>query len=228
MRQGFYRVSRTVFGPMLRGAWRIRKEGVENIPEEGGAILASNHLSYLDHFLLPAVVPRPIFFISKAQHFDVPVQRWFFKQWGVIPLARGEGDNAAIDRALEVLQDGELFGIYPEGTRSLDGKLHKGHTGVARLALELDVPVIPVAMLGTFEKKPKGRKGMDHSVKLGGIAGPPLRWPALVGKHNDRDVCRQVTDEIMHAIAELSGQDYVDEYTHNPEVPGYDRKEVQA
>lgn len=216
MNERFYRVSHAILGPMLRGAWRVDAEGTEHVPEEGPAILASNHVSYLDHFLLPAVVERPIYFISKAQHFDVPVQRWLFKHWGVIPLARGEGDDAALRRAEQVLAEGDLFGIYPEGTRSRDGKLHKGHTGVARLALKAGVPIVPVGMIGTFEALPKGKRLPSFS-KCRIRIGEPLEFPDLHGQDGDRAVTRKVTDEVMQAIAALSGQEYVHEYQRNPE-----------
>lgn len=192
-----------------------RLEGTEHIPKDGPAIIASNHLSGLDHLVLPAMTKRVIYNISKIEHFQKPIKRWFFENWGVIPLDRGKGDTTALEKAKEVLRRGDLFCIYPEGTRSRDGKLHKGHTGVARLALELDVPVIPVAMIGTFEAKPPGSKGIDRSGTTAGVAGPPMRWPELVGKHNDREACRKVTDEVMHAIAGLSGQEYVHEYHYN-------------
>jgi 1-acyl-sn-glycerol-3-phosphate acyltransferase len=181
-------------------------------------------VSALDHLVLPAMTRRVIYNISKIEHFHSPTKAWFFRHWGVIPLDRGRGDNAALEQAKDVLRSGELFCIYPEGTRSLDGKLHKGHTGVARLALAMDVPVVPVAMIGTFEKKPKGQKGIQWKGKTGGIAGPPMHWPQFAGMHENRKICRQVTDEVMRAIAALSGQEYVHEYQHNPDVPGYDRK----
>ncbi|HUR61745.1 MAG TPA: lysophospholipid acyltransferase family protein [Candidatus Thermoplasmatota archaeon] len=208
--------------PLVRVAFRIRVEGRKHIPKKGAAILASNHLSALDHVVLPAVTRRTIINISKAEHFDKPLKAWFFRHWGVIRLLRGSGDQAALDAARKALRAGNLFAIYPEGTRSLDGKLHKGHTGVARLALELQVPVIPVAMVGTFEAKPKGGK-TRYFTKTAAIVGEPLDFSRHWGKHNDKAVCREVTDEVMRAIQRLSGQEYVDEYQHNPAVPGHAR-----
>ncbi|MGB1698259.1 MAG: lysophospholipid acyltransferase family protein [Thermoplasmatota archaeon] len=211
--------------PTLKAYLKVKTvEGKHHVPKKGAAILASNHLSALDHLVLPTVTKRVIYNISKAEHFEKPIKRFFMTNWGVIPLKRGTGDSGALEQAKDVLRKGNLFCIYPEGTRSLDGKLHKGHTGVARIALEMNVPVIPVAMLGTFEKKPKGMKGMNKKVKTGARVGEPLSWPQYAGMHTDREICRKVTDEIMHAIAAVSGQEYVDEYQHNPEVPGYDRK----
>lgn len=216
MGERFYKASRVTVGPLLRGLWRIEATGVENVPEQGAAILASNHLSYTDHYFLPAVVPRQIFFISKAQHFDVPVQRWLFEQWGVIPLRRGEGDHEAMQRSLQILAEGKLFGIYPEGTRSTDGKLHKGRTGVARLALLAKVPVLPVAMVGTDKVLPKG-KSVPKLRKVGVRIGAPIDLSDHYGQENDRKACREITDRIMRAIRDLSGQEYVDEYMQNPE-----------
>jgi 1-acyl-sn-glycerol-3-phosphate acyltransferase len=196
--------------------WRIHATGLHHVPEHGAAILASNHLSYSDHYFLPAVVPRQIYFISKAQHFDVPVQRWLFEQWGVIPLRRGEGDNEAMERSLRLLHEGKLFGIYPEGTRSTDGKLHKGRTGVARLALQARVPVVPVGMIGTDKVLPKG-KNVPKLHKVTIHVGAPLLFTEFYGMEGDRKVTREVTDRIMRAIRDLSGQEYVDEYVQNPE-----------
>lgn len=219
----FYTFAWYTLGKSLRATWRAEAEGLEHVPDEGAAIMASNHLSYLDHFLMPAVVPRQIYFISKDQHFDVPIQRWVFRQAGVIPLARGEGDEEAFQRALGVLEAGDLLGIYPEGTRSLDGKLHKGHTGVARLALAAGVPIVPIGMIGTFEALPKGSR-LPKFPKVTVRFGEPLDYPDHHGEQEDYDLARKITDEVMMAIAELSGQDYVDEYTRNPEyVPAAER-----
>lgn len=214
--------------PLIKMRVRIRTVvGKEHIPRHGPAILASNHLSALDHVVLPIVTRRTIYNISKVEHFETPLKALFFRNVGVIPLRRGTGDKGAIDQAKKVLDRGDLFCIYPEGTRSLDGKLHKGHTGIARLALECRVPVIPVAMVGTFEAKPKGQKGITKGVETGVIVGEPMWFNEYWGKHEDRRVCRKVTDMIMHRIAELSGQEYVDEYQYNPEVPGYHRPKEQ-
>ncbi|HET6403494.1 MAG TPA: lysophospholipid acyltransferase family protein [Candidatus Thermoplasmatota archaeon] len=216
MGERFYRASQYTIAPVLRGLWRVHATGLHHIPATGGAILASNHLSYSDHYFLPAVVPRQVFFISKAQHFDVPVQRWLFEQWGVIPLRRGEGDNEAMARSLQVLNEGKLLGIYPEGTRSTDGKLHKGRTGVARLALQARVPIVPVGMIGTEKVLPKGKHiPTFHKVVI--HIGAPIDVSQFYGMENDRKVCREITDRVMHAIRDLSGQEYVHEYMQNPE-----------
>lgn len=213
----FYTLGWYTIGPVVRALFRAKYEGRKHIPKKGPAILASNHLSFLDHLILGAGVRRQIFFISKVQHFEKPVRRFLFKRWGVIPLKRGESDQTAFQRSLEVLQRGDLFAIYPEGTRSLDGRLHKGHTGVARLAAMTGAPVIPVAMWGTFRALPKGRS-VPKMVKCGAKFGAPMDFSHLQGKEGDRDAMRKATDEVMRAIQRLSGQEYVDEYQYNPEV----------
>ena len=213
----------TVMRPLavvvLRPAFRIKVVGRKNIPRRGAAILASNHLSALDHVVLPMATRRTITNISKKEHFETgPVKAWFFRQWGVIPVDRGKGDSAAMDAARQSLREGNLFCIYPEGTRSLDGKLHRGHTGVARLALEMRVPVVPCGMVGTFEAKPKGGKTRYFS-KTAAVIGPPLDFSRHWGKQDDKEVCREVTDQIMRAIAKVSGQEFVNEYQENPDLP---------
>lgn len=210
---------------LVRPAFRVKVVGRKNIPKKGAAILASNHLSALDHLVLPMATRRPIVNISKVEHFQTgKVKAWFFRKWHIIPVQRGKGDTAAMDAARQALSEGKLFCIYPEGTRSRDGKLHKGHTGVARLALEMKVPVIPCGMVGTYEARPKGGK-MKLFTKTAAIIGPPLDFSQYWGMHEDKDVCRKVTDEVMLAIAKVSGQEYVHEYQHNPEVPTHARPE---
>src|SRR5437660_6783743 len=148
-----YWVLKALLTPILRFFFRVRVEGGENIPGQGSAILASNHLSFSDSIFLPLVLRRRITFVAKAEYFEDPKTAWFFRAVGQIPIKRGGGSASAraLASATEVLEDGGLFGIYPEGTRSPDGKLYKGHTGVARLALKSGAPVIAVAMIGTRE-----------------------------------------------------------------------------
>lgn len=221
--QAFYRVSHFFIGGAFRVAWRVRAVGRENVPLTGKVILASNHLSFLDHFVTGAVVKRQLFFISKVQHFESKVKAFLFQRWGVIPLARGSGDRAAFDASLEVLRRGDAFIIYPEGTRSLDGRLHKGHSGVARLALMTKAPVVPVACVGTYENLPKGAaKPKFHKVEV--RFGRPLDFSKFKGKQGDRAVLRRITDTVMAEIRALSGQDYVHEYQFNPEYVTGDHK----
>jgi 1-acyl-sn-glycerol-3-phosphate acyltransferase len=213
----------TVMRPLavaaVRPAFRVKVVGRKNIPRKGPAILASNHLSALDHVVLPMATRRPIVNISKVEHFQSGrVKAWFFRKWHIIPVQRGKGDKGAMDAAKQALREGKLFCIYPEGTRSRDGRLHRGHTGVARLALEMRVPVIPCGMVGTFEAKPKGGKTKWFH-KCAAVIGEPLHFDQYWGMQDDKEVCRKVTDEVMRAIAKVSGQEYVDEYQHNPEVP---------
>ncbi len=176
---------------------------------------------------LPMATRRTIINIGKMEHFERPVKAWFLRQWGVIPVQRGKGDQAAMDAAKQALREGNLFCIYPEGTRSTDGRLYRGHTGIARLALEMRVPVIPVAMKGTFEAKPKRGK-TRYFTKTAAIIGEPLDFSRYWGKHEDKAVCRKVTNEVMLAIAKLSGQEYVDEYHYNPEIPTHAKAGAKA
>jgi 1-acyl-sn-glycerol-3-phosphate acyltransferase len=228
MGERFYKLSHATLGPLIRGAWSIEASGREHIPGEGAAILASNHLSFLDHFVKPAIIDRPVSFISKAEHFEAPLKAWLFEQWGVIPIERGKGDEEALDRAVGVLEDGKLFCVYPEGTRSLDGRLHKGHTGVARLALGVGVPVVPVGVEGTYEAMPKGQK-LPRFPDVEVAFGEPLTFEDRHGQQDDYDTCREVTDEIMEAIQAVSGQEYVHEYQRNPDyVPAEHRDDEEA
>ncbi len=210
--------------PIIKKRLRTTTTGEEHVPTTGAAIMASNHLSALDHVVLPAVTRRVIYNIGKKEHFEKKFKGWFMRNVGVIPLDRGAGDQGALEKAKEVLARGDLFCIYPEGTRSLDGRLYKGRTGVARLALEMQVPIIPVAMVGTFEAKPKGQKGIRKGIDTFAVVGEPLVFEQYWGKHEDREICREVTDRVMEAIAELSGQEYVYDYAPNPV---YDAKRKQ-
>jgi len=205
-------------GPLLKVIFRPRAEGVENVPAEGPAILASNHLSYADWLFMPLVIPRKVSFVAKAEYFTTPgVKGWFQKQFfsgtGNIPIDRS-GANAAAGALLsakKVLSEGELFGIYPEGTRSHDGRLYRGKTGIARLALETGVPVIPVAVVGTDVVAPPGKK-FGRWTRPRVRIGKPLDFSRYAGLENDRFILRSITDEIMYEIMKLSGQEYVDMY----------------
>lgn len=213
----FYTASWHAVSPFLRPMFRTKYEGREHIPPTGPAILASNHLSFLDHLIVGLATKRQIFFISKEQHFDNPIRRMLFQNWGVIPLRRGEGDQEAFQRSVDVLRQGNLFCIYPEGTRSLDGRLHKGHTGVARLAAITKAPVVPVGMWGTFQALPKGST-RPKLVPCGAKFGAPLDFSHLHGLETDRIAMRAATDEVMQAIRRLTGQEYEDSYQYNPEI----------
>ncbi|MER5769603.1 lysophospholipid acyltransferase family protein [Streptomyces sp. NPDC001985] len=215
----FYHVLKYVLlGPLLRLLFRPRIEGLEHIPEEGAAIVAGNHLSFSDHFLMPAILRRRITFLAKAEYFTGPgvkgrLTAAFFRSAGQIPVDRSgkEAGQAAIREGLGVLSGDELLGIYPEGTRSHDGRLYKGKVGVAVMALRAGVPVIPCAMVGTFEIQPPGQtwpKIKRVTVRF----GEPLEFSRYAGMENEKAVIRAITDEIMYAILGLSGQEYVDRY----------------
>ncbi len=205
-------------GPLLRLFFRPRSSGVDNVPDEGPAILASNHLSYADWLFMPLVVPRKVSFVAKAEYFEEPglkgwFKRTFFSGTGNIPIDRGGADAAAgaLLSAKRVLADGGLFGIYPEGTRSHDGRLYRGKTGIARLALETGVRVVPVAVVGTDVVAPPGKTFGRYTRPLVRF-GEPLDFSRYAGLENDRYILRSITDEIMYQIMELSGQEYVDQY----------------
>jgi len=215
----FYWLVKAILGPFLRLVFRPWAEGTENVPREGPAIIASNHLSFSDHFFGPLPLPRKVIFLAKAEYFTGSglkglVSRAFFRGVGQIPMDRGGGkaSERALRTGLRVLSEGKLLGIYPEGTRTPDGRLYRGKTGVARLALESRAPVIPCAMVGTFELQPPGKVRPNLRIRPGARFGKPLDFARYYGMESDRLVLRGVTDEIMHALAELSGQEYVDKY----------------
>ncbi|MBL1088922.1 MULTISPECIES: 1-acyl-sn-glycerol-3-phosphate acyltransferase [Streptomyces] len=207
-------------GGSLKLAFRPWVEGIENVPAEGPAILASNHLSFSDSFFLPAVLDRKVTFIAKSEYFTSPgvkgkLTAAFFKGVGQLPVdrsgARGAGE-AAIKSGIEVLRRGELFGIYPEGTRSPDGRLYRGKPGgLARVALATGAPVIPVAMIDTEKVQPPG-KVVPKMIRPGIRIGKPLDFTRYQGMEGDRFILRSVTDQVMYEIMKLSGQEYVDIY----------------
>ncbi len=205
-------------GPLLRLVFRPKIEGVENVPDEGPAILASNHLSYADWLFMPLTLSRRVTFVAKAEYFTGKgikgwLQRTFFFGAGQVPIDRsgGRASEGAILSGLKILRNGNLFGIYPEGTRSFDGRLYRGKTGIARMALEAQVPVIPVAVIGTDVVAPPG-KVFGRISRPHVVFGKPLDFSRYEGMENDRYVLRSITDEIMYEIMELSGQEYVDVY----------------
>ncbi|MGW0020436.1 lysophospholipid acyltransferase family protein [Rhodococcus sp. NPDC003382] len=207
-----------LLGPLLYLMGRPKIEGGENIPSDGPAILASNHQAVLDSFFLPLMVRRRITFLAKSEYFTGTglkggFQRWFFSAVGQVPIDRTGADAAqdALNAGVRVLGQGKLLGIYPEGTRSPDGRLYKGKTGMARLALETGVKVIPVAMIGTDKMNPIGSK-MWRPAKITVKIGEPIDFSRFEGMGGNRFVERTVTDEVMYALMQLSGQEYVDIY----------------
>ncbi len=213
-----YWLVKAVLTPFLRLVFRPYVEGLEYVPDEGPAIFASNHLSFSDSIFLPLVVPRRITFLAKSDYFTNKslrgrLQSKFLKAAGQVPVDRsgGRASQAALATAKQVLSEGLLLGLYPEGTRSPDGRLYRGKTGVARMALESGVPVIPVAMIGTAAIQPIG-KVIPKIKRVGIKIGKPLDFSRYEGMEGDRFVLRSITDEIMYELMQLSGQEYVDKY----------------
>jgi len=209
-----YWLVKAVLTPVLRFFYRVRVEGLEHLPAEGPVILASNHVSFSDSIFLPMVLRRRVTFVAKAEYFDDPKTAWFFRASGQIPIRRGGGSASAgaLAAAGEVLEAGGVFAIYPEGTRSPDGRLYRGHTGVARLALSCRVPIIPVAMIGTGVAQPIGQVVPKPFVPVTVRLGRPLSYERLHGRSDDRLALRDITDEVMYELRELSGQEYVPAY----------------
>ena len=216
---GFWLAKWVFLGPFLRMIWRPWIDGREHIPDDGPAIVVSNHLSFSDSFFLPLLAPRKITFLAKAEYFTTPgikgfFSRMFFAGVGQVPIDRSDKDaaRAALNTGVRVLGEGKLLGIYPEGTRSPDGRLYRGKTGVARLALESGAVVIPCAMVNTDVIQPQGRRLPRLRPRPGIRVGRPLDFSRYEGMAGDRYVERSLTDEIMYALMQLSGQEYVDLY----------------
>jgi 1-acyl-sn-glycerol-3-phosphate acyltransferase len=221
-----YTLGRHTVAPMIRGLWRPWTSGLQHIPKQGPAILASNHLSACDSLFLPVVAPREITFWAKAEYFAGQgfkgrLTAAFMRGIRQIPIERGNGHAAlnALDIALAVLKDGGLFGIYPEGTRSPDGRMYRGHTGIARIVLEAGVPVIPVAMIGTDRVQPIGAPVPRLGHTLGVRVGVPLDYSEHFGTTRNPKLLREITDDIMTHIRRLSGQEYVDRYASRDKTP---------
>lgn len=215
----FYWFMKTfVLGPVLKTLFRPWVKGLDNVPAEGAAILASNHLSFSDSIFMPLMVPRPVVFLAKSEYFTGKgikgrLTATFFRLTNQLPMDRSGGAASALslNAGMDVLKNGSLLGIYPEGTRSPDSRLYRGKVGVARLALQARVPVIPVAMIGTDKVQPIGKR-MPNIRRIGMIFGEPLDFSRYYGMEDDRLIQRSVTDEIMYELMRLSGQEYVDEY----------------
>jgi len=213
-----YWVVKMVLTPFLRVFFRPWVDGAQYLPEQGAAILASNHLSFSDTIFLPLVLTRRITFLAKADYFTGTgmkgkMTKVFFSGVGQVPVDRsgGAASEGALTTAVRILREGNLLGLYPEGTRSPDGRLYRGKTGVARMALEAGVPVIPVAMINTDVVQPTGQK-IPNIGRVGVRVGKPLDFSRYAGMEGDRFVLRSITDEIMYELMVLSGQEYVDTY----------------
>lgn len=205
---------RRLLGPIAKRLWKFQLEGFERLPADGPAILCPNHVSFLDSAFLMLHAPRNISFVGKAEYMDSWKTKHLFPMMGMIPIDRSGGDKskAALDTAERVLRRGELFGIFPEGTRSRDGVLHKGRTGAARLAMKVGCPIFPVGIVGTREIQPPDAK----LPRLRGQCAIKIGNPINTTRYGERDeahlVLRQITDELMFEIRELTGQDYVNQY----------------
>ena len=209
-----YWVMKAILTPILRFLYRVRPDGLQHVPTTGAAILASNHVSFSDSIFLPLVLRRRITFVAKAEYFEDPKTAWFFRAVGQIPIKRegGSASQRALESATEALRRGGLFGIYPEGTRSPDGRLYKGHTGIARLALQNRVPVIAVAMVGTREAQPIGQVVPRFFMPVTVRFSKPMTFERYYDRADDPRVLREITDSIMFELRELSGQEYVNAY----------------
>jgi 1-acyl-sn-glycerol-3-phosphate acyltransferase len=215
----WYFLLKNIFlGPILKVLFRPWVRGSEKIPSDGAAILASNHLSFSDSIFLPLMLRRPVVFLAKSEYFTGKglkgtLTRWFFIGTGQLPIDRsgGKASEAALNTGLRVLSQRQLLGIYPEGTRSPDGRLFRGRTGIARMVLEAKVPVFPVAMIDTEKVQPIGRR-LPRIRRIGVVVGEPLDFSRFAGMEGDRLVLRAVTDEISYELMKLSGQEYIDVY----------------
>ncbi|MDA7760861.1 1-acyl-sn-glycerol-3-phosphate acyltransferase [bacterium] len=214
----YFLIKNFVLGPILMILFRPWVRGTENIPRQGGAILASNHLSFVDSIFMPLMVRRPVTFLAKSDYFTGKgvkgaLIRWFFKSTGQLPIDRsgGKASEDSLNTGLGVLERGLLLGIYPEGTRSPTAKLYRGRTGIARMALEAGVPVVPIAMIDTEKVQPLGSK-YPKIHRVGVVIGEPLDFSRFAGMEGDRAVLRSVTDQIIYSIHRLSNQSYEDVY----------------
>ncbi len=214
----YWLMKNLVVGPIIMTAFRPWVRGIENVPTEGAVILASNHLSFVDSVFLPLVLDRRVVFLAKSDYFTGRgfrgwVIRMFFIGTGQLPIDRsgGKASEASLNTGLRVLSEGYALGIYPEGTRSPDGVMYRGRTGVARMILESGAPVVPVAMIDTEKVMPIGTK-LPKVMRPGVVFGEPLDFSRFAGLESDRFVLRSVTDEIMYELGRLSGQEYRDVY----------------
>jgi len=214
----YWLLKNVIVGPFMLSVFRPWVRGRENVPESGPVIFASNHLSFIDSVFLPLVVERPIRFLAKSEYFTgTGLKGWFTRRFflgiGQLPIDRsgGKASEHSLNAGLEHLASGGQLGIYPEGTRSPDGRLYRGRTGVARMILESGATVVPVAMVDTEKAMPTGTV-IPKVKRIGMVFGEPLDFSRFAGLEGDRFVLRSITDEIMYELARISGQEYVDVY----------------
>jgi 1-acyl-sn-glycerol-3-phosphate acyltransferase len=217
-----YRVVRIVLHPVSKLLFRPVVEGVGNVPPQGPVIIASNHLSFIDSVVIPLLAPRRVVFLAKAEYFEGSglrglLSRWWFTAIGAVPVDRGthRAAQGALEAAVAVLRAGDAFGIYPEGTRSRDGRLYRGRTGVAWLVLETGAPVVPVALEGTDRVQPIGAR-VPRIRRVTVRFGAPISFAGRYDGVPAGRARREITDEIMQAIHALSGQDRAAEYNEAP------------
>jgi 1-acyl-sn-glycerol-3-phosphate acyltransferase len=222
--------ARLLLTPPFRYLWNVTTEGLENVPTKGAAIIAPNHISVLDSFFVPLCLGRRMTYVGKAEYMDDWKTKYVFPAIGMIPIDRSGGDAAqrALDAAARVLTSGELFGIYPEGTRARDGYLHKGHTGIARLALNTNSPIVPVGIVGSDLVQPADARLPKFFRRVHLRFGKPISVERYLDRANDRLVLRQITDEVMYEIRNLSGQHYVNTYATKPAVKAGTEAEIDS
>ena len=215
-----YRAVKKVLGSAMDRAYRVNVEGRENVPTSGNGILAANHISFVDSLFIPLVMARRVTYLAKAEYWDSWKTKWFFELVGQIPVRRGDSKKAqaALEAGMRVLGRGGLLGIYPEGTRSPDGCLYRGKTGVARMAAEAGAPVIPVGLVGTREIMPKDKKMPNIRGEVTIRFGEPREIPREAVE-DDPLALRQFVDELMYDIRSLSGQEYKNEYADRKTKP---------
>ena len=221
-------------GPIARRRFNPTVEGLENIPRKGGAIIAANHLAVIDDALLPMTCPRMIHFMGKAEYFEGKgikgrFKKWWFTSVGVFPVDRSGGSKSlgALNHAKEILEDGHLFGIHVEGTRSPDGRLYRGHTGAARLAFETGCPIIPTAIIGSRDLQKPGQV-IPNKGKSKVIYGVPIPVERKDPQDVTHEELREMTDRVVRAIAQMSGQEYVDEYAQTVKARMKVEQEAQS
>jgi len=208
-----YRLLRATLPTVVMPYFRVTVEGLEHVPEHGAAVVAGNHLSFIDSFVLALTLPRPLFYLGKSDYWESARTRWLVAGAGVVPVYRDGGDRgeASLRAGVDLLRRGQLLGIYPEGTRSPDGRLYRGKTGPVRMALEAGVPIVPFGIIGSDRAMPQDRRVIRRApITL--RFGPPIDLSRYADRRTDPLVLRSATDELMYEIMLLSGQEYVDEY----------------
>ncbi len=209
-----YSFGKATVAPMMRALWRPKVSGLENVPSTGPVILASNHLSVVDSFVIPIVTRRPVYFLAKNEYFVRPLTRWLMLGLNQIPVDRsgGRASLMALDAALPVLREGKVLGIFPEGTRSPDGRLYRGRPGVAKLALDAGATIMPVGLFGTEKVQPLGARLPRLGPKVEVRFGEPLDLSKWDGTPVDSRVLREISAALMSEIQEITGQEYVGRY----------------